>query len=389
MYVLLNSAIKILSFTYWFFKLLPSSKKVTFISRQSNEPSLDISMLSGKITELHPEYECVILCRKIEGGIMSKLRYCFHMLRQMYHLATSEVIVLDSYSILVSILDHKKNLLVIQMWHSVGTMKKFGYSILDMPEGSSSKLAHIMKMHRGYDYILAASEAYKPHLADGFNYPIEKIITMPLPRVEALKDKSRASQTRQKILEKYPQLGVKKNILYVPTFRKEEPEKFKSAAASLADAVDYENYNLIIKVHPLAELDLTHEHAIIDNYFSSFDMLFIADYVISDYSCIIYEAAIRKLPLYLYTYDYEHYMNTRDIYMDYKKEMPGPVCNTAADTVQAIKKDICRPKDVEKFLNKYVYSGSKHETQDIVDFIFSNKKCNDKHQNRCINSFYL
>lgn len=374
MYVLLNAAVKILSFIYWFFKLLPTSEKVTFISRQSNEPSLDIRMLADKITELHPDYECVILCRKIEGGIMSKLGYCFHMIRQMYHLATSEVIVLDSYSILVSILDHKKNLLVIQMWHSVGTMKKFGYSILDMPEGSSSKLAHIMKMHRGYDYILAASEAYKPHLADGFNYPLEKIVTLPLPRVEALKDEARAEKTRQKIMAKYPQLSRKKNILYVPTFRKDDPESFRAAAAALADAVDYESYDLIIKAHPLARLDLTHEHAIVDHDFSSFDMLFIADYVISDYSCIIYEAAVRNLPLYLYTYDYDHYMGTRDIYMDYRKEMPGPVCSTAAETVQAIKNDICRPEDVEKFLNKYVYSGSHHETQDIVDFIFSRKK---------------
>ena len=374
MYILLNAAVKILSFIYWFFKLLPSSKKVTFISRQSNEPSLDIRMLTEKITELHPEYECIVLCRKIEGGIISKLGYCFHMLRQMYHLATSEVIVLDSYSILVSILNHKKSLLVIPMWHSVGTMKKFGYSILDMPEGSSSKLAHIMKMHRGYDYILAASEAYKPHLADGFNYPLEKIVTLPLPRVEALKDESRASQTRQKILEKYPHLCEKKNILYVPTFRKDEPEKFKTAAASLADAVDYRNYDLIIKAHPLAELDLTHKHAIIDHDFSSFDMLFIADYVISDYSCIIYEAAIRKLPIYLYTYDYEHYMGTRDIYMDYKKEMPGPICSTAAETVRAIENDTCRPEEVEKFLNRYVSSKSDQETQDIVDFIFSIKK---------------
>ena len=305
---------------------------------------------------------------------MSKLGYCFHMLRQMYHLATSKVILLDSYSILVSILNHKKSLLVIQMWHSVGTMKKFGYSILDMPEGSSSKLAHIMKMHRGYDYILAASDAYKPHLADGFNYPLEKIVTLPLPRVEALKDESRAAQTRKKILAKYPQLCEKKNILYVPTFRKDEQEKFRFAVTALANAVDYVNYDLIIKSHPLAELDLAHENAIVDHDFSSFDMLFVADYVISDYSCIIYEAAVRKIPIYLYTYDYEQYMNARDIYMDYKKEMPGPVCNTAADIVQAIENNTCHPEDVEKFLNKYISSKSSHETQAIVEFIFSQKK---------------
>lgn len=371
MFILLKAAVKCLNFIYCFFKLLPASRKVTFISRQSNEPSLDITMLADKITELHPDYRCVTLCRKIEGGMGSKIKYCFHMLRQMYHIATSEIVILDSYSIVVSVLNHKKSLLIIQMWHSIGTMKKFGYSILDMPEGSSSELAHTMKMHRGYDYILAASDAYKSHLAEGFNYPIDRIITLPLPRVEALKDDTRKKYTQARILEKYPQLGERKNILYVPTFRKNEPNEFRAAVLALADAVDYTKYNLIIKAHPLAELGFNHEYAVIDHDFSSFDMLFIADYVISDYSCIIYEAAIRKLPLYMYTYDYDRYMSTRDIYIDYRKEIPGPICSTAEETVCAIENSSCHPEDVEKFLNRYVSSKSVHETQDIVDFIFS------------------
>ena len=37
-------------------------------------------------------------------------------------------------------------------------------------------------------------------------------------------------------------------------------------------------------------------------------MLYISDIVISDYSCIIYEAALLNIPLYFYTYDYEKYM---------------------------------------------------------------------------------
>ena len=47
-------------------------------------------------------------------------------------------------------------------------MKKFGYSILDKPEGSSSRMARLMKMHENYDFILAAGDGYKAHLAEGF-----------------------------------------------------------------------------------------------------------------------------------------------------------------------------------------------------------------------------
>ena len=77
---------------------------------------------------------------------------------------------------------------------------------MDMPEGSSSRLAKIMKMHANYDYILAASDAYKSHLAEGFHYPTDKIVTLPLPRVEALEDPNLAESTRKKIVSAYPQL---------------------------------------------------------------------------------------------------------------------------------------------------------------------------------------
>ena len=66
---------------------------------------------------------------------------------QMKHaIATSKVLVLDSYCIAASILHHRKSLKIIQMWHAMGGYKKFGKSILDMEEGSSAKLADVMVM---------------------------------------------------------------------------------------------------------------------------------------------------------------------------------------------------------------------------------------------------
>lgn len=376
MLTILKITIQLLHILYGLFKLLPVRKKVVFISRQSDSPSLDIQMLAEEIQRSHPDYQVVVLCKKIGSGLFSKIGYCFHMLRQMYHLATSQIVVLDSYSILVSVLHHRNSLLVVQMWHSIGTMKKFGYSILDMPEGSSRRLAETMKMHANYDYILAASDAYKSHLAEGFHYPEEKIVTLPLPRVEALEDAGRAEAARKKIVSVYPRLSEpgKETILYIPTFRKRENARFQKAALALADAVDYSRYHLIIKAHPLSELTVSHPRAIIDHQFSSFDMLFVSDCVISDYSCIIYEAAILKRPLYFYAYDYEQYRGARDFYIDYQKEMPGPICSTAEETLDAISSHACRQEAVQRFLSKYVTPKSRHETRDIAEFLFSHRK---------------
>lgn len=372
MTLIINIGRMVLNIIYAVLKLLPQQKKILFLSRQNNQPSVDIQKLSDEFIKYHPDYISIILCKKLEGNIFNKLGYCFHMLKQMYHLATAEIVILDSYAILASLLKHRSSLLIVQMWHSVGTMKKFAYSILDKPEGSSSEIAHAMRMHANYDYILCAGEGYKDHLAEGFNFDKDRIITLPLPRVELLKSEDYKRQKREEIFNKYPELKNKKNILYVPTFRKntDEHENFLRAVKALeASFKQYKTkYNLLIKAHPLSGVNSKYED------FTSFDMLFIADYVISDYSCIIYEAAVLQKPLFFYTYDYEEYINKRDIYMDYPNEIPGNMYSNPDLLFSAIAKEQYNMLVQNKFLSKYVEWTRENITKDIVDFLWEHKK---------------
>lgn len=435
MAIIIKIGIFILQLIYSLFKLLPVKNKVVFISRQADSASLDFTLLGNEIKSEHPDYEVVMLCKMLDGGIGRKISYCFHLFTQMYHMATSKAVILDSYCILASVLKHRKSLLIIQMWHSVGTMKKFGYSILDKPEGSSSKIAHLMKMHRGYSYVFCAGEGYVDHIAEGFNISKDIIRIFPLPRVELLQNREYIEQKRKEIFEHYPELNpevatdsgvqedpekdhiketdsriIKKNIVYVPTFRKADDSDFDAAVKDFADALDFSRYNLIVKAHPLAGIHSTGRgnnvadagtvnqssndtaspselkssataysykkdpRIITADEFTSMDMLFIADAVVSDYSCIIYEAAVLGKPLYFYTYDYEEYMSTRDIYMDYEKEIPSPMCPDGRSLADAI--DNMDDYDYDRlsaFLKKYV-SVTGHETRDIAEFIFSHMK---------------
>ena len=375
MTILVKAAIAVMQLFYELFKLFPVQKKIVFISRQADEPSLDFKLLGDEIRKEHPDYQVVMLCKMLNSGILSKVSYAFHILCQEYHMATSKAVILDSYCIAASVLSHRKSLLVIQMWHSVGTMKKFGYSILDKPEGSSSKIAHLMKMHHGYSYVLCAGEGYRDHLAQGFNVDPDIIKIYPLPRVELLQDKEYIKKKRAEILKAYPMLASdRKNIVYVPTFRKAEDEDFDYALADLAAALDADKYNLIVKAHPLSlyhgqKFDTKGDFITCDE-FTSMDMLLVADAVISDYSCIIYEAAVLMKPLYFYTYDYDSYMSTRDIYMDYKKEIPGPMAGNGESLAEAL--DDIDNYDFDRldaFLHKYVQVTG-HETEDITKFIF-------------------
>ena len=356
---------------YSFFKIFPTKNKITMISRQSNEETLDFRLLREEIEKENNKIKVVVLCHKLEGGINAsfaeKIKYGMHMLLQMYHIATSKVVILDTYCILISILKHKKSLKVIQMWHSMGTMKKFGYQILDREEGTKKEVANLMKMHKNYDYVFASSMAYSKQLAEGFGCEINKIRIFSLPRVDLLTSEEYKRQITSKIEEKYPKIFTKKNILYCPTFRKDE-EQLEKEIYKMIEQIDFEKYNLIIKLHPLSKIEINNKNVIFDKEFESMDMLFIADYVISDYSCIIYEVAILNIPLFFFAFDLQEYLNNRGLTIDYEKEVPGLVSKDAKEIIEAINNNKYNIKLVEQFRKKYV-TNTKDCTKKIVEFV--------------------
>lgn len=376
---IIKIGIFLLNIIYFFIKLFSTRNKITMISRQSSKETMDFRLIREEIEKRDKNVKIVILCRELDGGInstiLNKIKYGFHMITQMYHIATSKVVILDSYCIVISILKHKKKLKVIQIWHSMGTMKKFGYTVLGLKEGSSAKIAYTMKMHNNYDYIFASNEAYKEHLASGFNCDINKILTYPLPRYDLLKDNKWQNRHRKEIEEYYPILRKKKNIIYCPTFRKDESD-FQDALNKLVNAIDTKKYNLIVKLHPLSKVILNNDNddsIIVDRNFPTFDMLSVADYVISDYSCVIYEAAIKDIPLYFYNFDIDLYDNVRGLAIDYYKELPGIISKDPKDIIKDIEKDNYDLVRLKKFTDKYVKT-TKGATKDIVDFIFKIKE---------------
>ena len=376
MKIFLTISIDLLKFIYFFMKMFPTKNKITMISRQSNETPLDFSLLEQEIKK-ESNYRVVILAKKLEPGIFKKIAYMFHMIKQMYHIATSKVVILDSYCIPISILNHKKNLIVIQMWHAMGALKKFGLSVIDTDTSTSAlgkkmtpeekhKLADTMKMHRGYDYIFASSEECVPYFAEAFGYPISSMVVMPLPIIDILTDQDYIKKKKEDIIEIYPDLEKKENIVYVPTFRKEEKEE---KIKELIDRIDFEKYYLIIKPHPLTKLKEHDDRVVWDTKFSSRDMLMIADYIISDYSAIVYEASLLKKPLYFYTYDYDEYVETRNFYTDFKKELPGLISTNANAIVKAIEKKEYSLERIENFQKKYIHQTNENVCTRILEFI--------------------
>ncbi len=343
-------------------------KKVLFMSRESDDPSIDFRLLKESIRRLHPDHSIVMLCRKMVPGGAGKISYGFHILRQVKELAGARIVILDTYNIPASVLKHRKGQTIVQIWHSIGTMKKNSYSILDQPEGRSSRLAYALDMHKNYDMIFCAGEGYRAYLAESFNYAPEDLTIVPLPRVDVLRDEDWRRRQREEVLKKHPELAGAKVIVYAPTFRMGEDEQkpFSDAVENLRKAVaSYgDKYRLIVKAHPIADTESDCKE------FSTMEVLPVADAFISDYSCTIYEAGVMGIPLYFYTYDYDDYMSRRSVYMDYPAEIPGKMHGDAVSLMKDIDLGGADMDRQKAFIDKYVELPDGSATDRMVKLIF-------------------
>lgn len=360
------------NFIYFFFKLLPTKNKITFISRQSNVPSIDMILIERKLPK---DIKVVKLCKMLDSGILNKIKYLFHMIVQMYHIATSKIVVLDTYCILIGILKHKKSLNVVQMWHALGSFKKFGKSIIDKDEAkkvaglNAEEVSNLMGMHKNYDYIFASSSHSSIGFSEAFGYSKSKFKILPMARLDLVISEENKKEISNKIYKKYQISKKKKTILYCPTFRKDKTDK--KVIQDLIDNFDYKKYNLIIKLHPLTNYNFKNSKAIIDKSFQTYEMGFVSDIIVTDYSAVIFELSYLNKPIYLYAYDMNEYINKRDFYLDYEKDMPGKICDNLNTLLDAIDNNEYDLDKINKFRKKYISDCKKSYTEDIVDFLIT------------------
>lgn len=331
-------------------RCLKVRNKVVFISRQSDKPSIDILLMRETIHVKSPDTKVVVLARQMHNKVL----YLFHILRQMWHIASAKTVVLDSYCIPVSVLEHRDGLTIIQMWHSIGSMKKFGYAMLGEAEGSDPEIARILCMHKNYTWILISSFSYLKDYIEGFRTDGSNVLEIPLPRADLLRDEAFIRKRREEIKQKHFYFQNKINIVYAPTFRKQPTEQDQESIRELIDRVDFRKYNLIYKPHPVSTLEV-HDPRVIVSDMNNIDMLAVADVVITDYSSIIYEAGLVGRPVYLYAYDWETYKEKRFFNLDLEKDVPALFTPSAAEILNAIERQEFDHEGFQAFTKKNVH----------------------------------
>ncbi|MGN1311987.1 MAG: CDP-glycerol glycerophosphotransferase family protein [Bacilli bacterium] len=360
-----------LKFIYFFLKFFPTQQnKIVFISRQTDYIHIDFQMLKEEIERRDKGIKMIFMCKRIKKGIFNILKYGFTLIRQMYHLATSRMAIIDGYCIPVCILKHKKKLTVLQIWHSIGKIKMSGYQTLDTPSGRSSKMAKLMCMHKNYDKIIAGGPAFNDFYKEGFKVEEDVLLNYGLPRIDyLLQNKENA---KKKMYEKFPELKGKKVVYYAPTFRTYDVD----GPNRLIEKYNPQDFALILTCHPNQKLDIDESkiYKLNLNEFSAADILNICDYLITDYSSISLEAAVLGKRTLYYLYDYDQYMSTNGLNLDPKKSMSSCAFENPEPILDVIKHDTYDDKALTKFIKNYLPKELGKSTKLIVDYILETIK---------------
>ena len=293
-------------------------------------------------------------------------RILFDITFQKYYARCKCVFITDNFDPLYA---HKPNkgTKVIQLWHACGAFKKWGYSTLDLAWGGSREDMLRFPMHNTYTDVFVSAESVIPCYAEAFGCDEKIIKALGTPRTDVYFDKEFVKSRREELLKAFPAIGNRKIILYAPTFRGNSPEESYNDQpldyAFLKETLG-KNYALVLKLHPFTakKYKLTEEQEkqfgdfVFDasNSLSVETALCAADYLVADYSSLVFEYALLDKPMIFFAYDLEKYKRDGSFYFEYESFVPGRIVMTNEEIAASILSDSCQQEKIADFRKKYM-----------------------------------
>jgi len=330
------------------FRLLPIKKnRVTFLSNRTDVPTGNLKAAYDTVKTMDG-VDIRVLCKSGAAGSIKSI-----LPRFLYLYMTSKVVYVDDYYHLISYVKKKKGTTLVQLWHGCGAFKTFGFSRYH----KDSALELYSANHRQYDLAIVSSEEVAELYAEAFGISRNKVLALGSPRCDVLTDTAYRKEMRTKFFDAFPSVKDKKILLFAPTFRGKgngdcyyPVEKFD--VNKVLDALG-DDWAVVVKMHPYLKErivpDDKHGISVIESDacadWDINDILPATDYLVSDYSSVIFEASILDIPMVFLAFDLEDFIEKRDFYYDYKSFVPGPVVSSDMEAAAVI----CEGKpDLEK-----------------------------------------
>lgn len=298
----------------------------------------------------------------------------------VYHLATSDNVVVDTYYAFLSASNFKQGVLCTQLWHAAGAMKKFALLDKSLDKRPALSIKRFEHAYHRFTHVVAGSEEMGTIFSKCFNLPKDRMLYTGVPRTDLFYNEEKQAVAIRNVFDKYPSLeGCKKKIiLYAPTFRDEQMTVSESAL-NIFEMYDHlkDDYILLIKTHPSVKnkIDDSLEDFVLNVSDYSFinDLLLITDILVTDYSSVPFEFSFLNRPIIFYAYDLEDYSKSRGTWKDYKLTSPGPVAHTTEEVTSLILKNQFNLTKIQNFKHLWNNYSDGHSSDKIVAFFENNR----------------
>ena len=217
---------------------------------------------------------------------------------------------------------------VIQLWHGAGALKKFGYdSADDIPSWYKGNV------FKNYDLVTVSSRACVRPFASAMKLTEKQAKPLGISRTDCYFDQKYLQSCRENLYQRFPEIIGKKLLLWAPTFR-ERPTSNKTPGLKEIERLEAmlgPSWKVIKKFHP----HIKAQHDKIGSAFSAEELLPLIDYLVTDYSSIIFDYLLFEHPFAFYVPDLEEYTSKRGLYISLD-ELPGEKVRTAEELYQAV-----------------------------------------------------
>ncbi len=341
-------------------KLRKTQNKIVWLSRQSDKKSQDMEMLSNEIAKLSPETKQVFRLRRLKDESALSVSYILGIFGDMWEIASAKAAICDTYSIPLSCLNHKKDLKIVQIWHALGAVKKFSLQAVGKAQGRDSGISKALCMHKNYDYVIAPSKKTAQFYCEAFGCSEDKIYIANLPRADVILD---GTSRRKEFIELNTEYCGKKIIVYLPTFRNNDDKIIAELYRTFKDDDETE---LVVSSHPLSK---SAENYSFNGDFSTYDLMKLADGIITDYSACTFEASLLIKPLWFYIPDYEAYKDEQGLNTDILSFLPEACFFDADKLLNAVKNGEYDLEKLDGFSKLFVENRSNNSTDYLAKFI--------------------
>ena len=347
--------------------------RIIFEAMWGDKYSCNPRALYEYINENHPEYECIWSFNDQRTPVNGNAKRVRKGSLEYWHTLATAKYLINNVNF-ENGYQKREGQIEVQTMHGT-PLKTMGLDVVQELKSEEERELFLRRSSR-WNYLIVQGKFMEDHAWPIYHFEKE-ILRTGYPRTDILYRGDPEKKEKLRSMIGIP--SDKKVILYAPTWRRRKRFDLEMDLQKMRAALS-DDYVLLIRLHYLADVcdDIPQEDPFImdlTSYDRIEDLYLITDILITDYSSVMFDFALTGRPMLFYTYDMEEYASKlRGIYVDFRKESPGPLLYSTEEIIEEIRQidqfDEKYKDRIEAFHEKFLTYEGGDSCKKVVETVF-------------------